>query len=176
MNKKRCSRCHQVKPLTEFYRHKNTYDGHTSECKVCNLARTKKYQATEQGKTAIKAYNQSERGKTVQKKARIKSNKTEKRKISNKRSDVKRRGTDKRRTSGNEASAHYRESHPNRVKARILVNLNVRKGILPHVTTLKCIDCGNNAEQYDHHKGYDKKNWLNIQPVCMKCHVTRHRK
>lgn len=32
---KRCSRCQQLKPLTEFYTRKGTKDGLRCECKIC---------------------------------------------------------------------------------------------------------------------------------------------
>lgn len=33
---KKCSKCKEIKQLTEFYKHKSHPDGLTSECKICN--------------------------------------------------------------------------------------------------------------------------------------------
>jgi 5-methylcytosine-specific restriction endonuclease McrA len=36
--RKRCSRCHEVKPLGEFFRNQATTDGHLPACKACSMA------------------------------------------------------------------------------------------------------------------------------------------
>jgi hypothetical protein len=42
---KRCKRCGELKPYSDFYREKGCRDGHRPECKQCNLAARKaKYQ------------------------------------------------------------------------------------------------------------------------------------
>lgn len=46
----------------------------------------------------------------------------------------------------------------------------IRLGNLEHPSQLKCIDCGVQAEQYDH-RDYTKH--LEIQPVCTRCNIRR---
>ena len=41
--------------------------------------------------------------------------------------------------------------------------------------TLQC-SCGQQAKHYHHHKGYTKKHWLDVIPVCTKCHSIIHLK
>ncbi len=64
----------------------------------------------------------------------------------------------------------YRKHNPNRWKAMNAVNHAVRGGKLPPVKTLKCHLCFNLAEQYHHYLSYKPQHWLNILPVCKKCH------
>lgn len=45
MEQKRCIKCGEVKPLSEFYAHPNMADGHFSKCKDCVKADVKKHRA-----------------------------------------------------------------------------------------------------------------------------------
>jgi hypothetical protein len=40
---------------------------------------------------------------------------------------------------------------------------------------LACVDCAMPAQRYDHHMGYSKENWLNVQPICVRCCAKRER-
>jgi hypothetical protein len=51
---KQCTKCHQVKPLTEFHRHKQSADGHKSRCKPCNCADTARWQRENKKKCAAR--------------------------------------------------------------------------------------------------------------------------
>lgn len=42
----------------------------------------------------------------------------------------------------------------------------------PPAKTLLCIDCGQQAKEYDHPKGYEE-DWDKVEPVCQKCHTKR---
>ena len=130
-----CSKCKQVKLLSEFYREKNRPDGHNYRCKECKKKVEANYRQTEKGKAAIAKYNRSEKHKAVKAKCQVK--------------------------------------FPEKSKARDTVSNAVKAGKLPKPTTLKC-KCGNQAEQYHHHKGYESKHQLNVIAVCKSCHINFH--
>lgn len=60
--------------------------------------------------------------------------------------------------------------HKHNPKAHNAVSTAVRYGKMPHVSTLKCQECGKQAQCYHHHKGYAEKHWLDVVPLCNKCH------
>ena len=63
--------------------------------------------------------------------------------------------------------------HPEKVNARAAVKRAVRAGRIPPIYELKCIDCGEQAERYDHARGYNEP--LDVEPVCFRCDGIRIR-
>jgi len=61
---KRCSYCKQIKPLSEFAKHRYRKDGHGTVCKICQ----KKYCQRENFKITQKRYMQTPEGRTVHRK------------------------------------------------------------------------------------------------------------
>ena len=55
-------------------------------------------------------------------------------------------------------------------KAQIQVYQAVKKGILPHISTLTCVDCGKPATVYEH-RDYNKP--LDVVPTCTSCNFKR---
>jgi len=49
---KRCPRCAETKPLSQFHRNRSAADGHHSMCKMCTQAYTRAYQAAKAAKRA----------------------------------------------------------------------------------------------------------------------------
>lgn len=41
---------------------------------------------------------------------------------------------------------------------------------LPNLSTQVCDECGAPAEDYHHYLGYDSEHWLDVKPLCRKCH------
>lgn len=50
MDVRRCSCCHEVKPVTEFYKNLSVHDGLTYDCKKCHDKRSIKYMAKRRAK------------------------------------------------------------------------------------------------------------------------------
>lgn len=58
-------------------------------------------------------------------------------------------------------------------QARWAVNHAISAGRMTKPCNLPCFDCGKQAKEYDHHKGYKKENWFTVQAVCSSCHKKR---
>ena len=76
-----------------------------------------------------------------------------------KRSEIAKRRNKKEKTN-----------HPEKVKARALVNQRVRFGRMPKASVLVCVECGEQANHYHHHLGYEFKHRYDVVPVCTQCH------
>ena len=64
----------------------------------------------------------------------------------------------------------YRKNNPLKVKARSKIRTEVKSGRIPHPYDCICAVCKNLAKEYHHHKGYEEPYWLDVIPVCLKCH------
>lgn len=64
-----------------------------------------------------------------------------------------------------------------RLQARQRVNVEVRTGRRPRPDSLPCADCGHLGSdvrhEYDHYLGYASEHHLDVEPVCIRCHVKR---
>jgi len=71
-------------------------------------------------------------------------------------------------------SAHRVKSRPEQRKkqlVRMALNKAVGEGLLPHISTQYCVDCGAPAQNY-HHDDYSRP--LDVVPLCRKCDYKRH--
>lgn len=77
MKSKKCKKCNQIKPISEFHIRKQVKDGYNNNCKICSCALVKKYSSSPEQKAKIKnrkkIYNSSKRGKELNKKQRRKT-------------------------------------------------------------------------------------------------------
>ena len=174
---KTCRDCNETKPISEFSKHIKSKDGHLNYCKTCCLKYQKKYRQTEKGKQAHrkanKKYQKTEKGKVVHYETNKKYQKTEKGKVVHRKADIKYRKSDKGKATLRAKKERHHVRNPNQRKARNAVNLAIRTGKIPCIDSLQCL-CGNQAKQYHHHKGYAPEFWLDVVPVCRKCHIKHH--
>lgn len=159
---KRCSKCKELKQISEFYKAPRNKDGHKSECKICWLKYVKEYRQTVYGKATQKRYQQSNKGKLANKRY----HQTEKSKAKQKRYYKSKKGK--------LAKKHFRISHPKQIKAENAVNYAVTVGKLSRPNTLLCHYCSKQAQQYHHWHGYEKEHWLDVITVCIPCHIKQH--
>jgi len=181
---KRCSKCKQIKPFSEFYKDRRNKDGLQSYCNSCRKA----YKQSERGKAANRKadakYRKTPNGKAAHRKGEAKYKKTPKGKAAK----AKYRQSPKGKASRRKEVAKYRQSpngkatmkrfnarHPNNVRAKNAVNNAIRDGRLPRPDTRRCHCCPNPAQQYHHWYGYKPEHWLDVVPVCKKCHSKIHK-
>lgn len=143
---KQCSGCKEWKDESKFYKNKSNKDGLTYKCANCMREATTQWASTPRGNKIKHAYNNSERGK-----------------------EIKRKWA---QTAAGKANKKYHlEKFPKKRKARRAINNAVRDGRFPHISTQHCDNCGQQAQEYHHHNGYDKAHWFDVIPLCRDCHI-----
>jgi len=91
-------------------------------------------------------------------------------------SEKKYRQTDKGRAYHKARKRRFNALNPNQVKAVNAINNAITAGKLPRPNTKLCYYCPKPAQQYHHWHGYEKEHWLDVVPVCRKCHHKCDRK
>ena len=154
MERKRCSGCHGLKPLSEFHKDKAAKDGHRSCCKKCHCMRAAKYHANHKEKMRIRW-------------ARYFANHKEELRVKWRRY----------RETHQAAITKYKTAVRKTVKgrARSILAGNVYRGGV--VKPLHCSACGLEVEKHllqGHHDDYTKP--LDVRWLCRPCHGLVHRK
>lgn len=111
-------------------------------------------------------YSQTPQGKAALHKADIRRRQTKKFRISQKLYQESKKG----RATQKAGRKKYLALHPKRYKARCLIGNAIQSGKVPRAKTLQCHYCPEQAVQYHHYLGYEPEHWLDIVPVCRKCH------
>lgn len=139
--RKLCKKCLVVKPLSEFYVHKQMGDGHLSKCKECTKADVRENRAEN-----IAYYQNYDRlryddGSHVPP-----------------------------RPANDNAYARvrrWRMANPEKYTAHLAVDRSVSSGVLKRPTV--CSECGQGSEFIEaHHDDYSKP--LQVRWLCKKCH------
>jgi len=144
---KRCSKCKKRKPFTDFDKNSPVRDGFSNHCKDCKSKHNRRWRGS--NKTHMKSILKAWRSNHP------KYNKIWRQSHPDKIAAGKRK---------------YIIKFPEKSRARNSVQRAVRKGELPRVSSLSCIRCGCQAQEYHHHKGYAKEHQLDVVPVCNACH------
>lgn len=176
---KRCSKCKETKPLSEFNPRCDRPCGYQSQCKECR----KIYRKSTAYQNALNKYRQSEKGK--QHRRKYQKSKKYKEWLSKYRKSIRHveyvqkylqsidGKASRRRTARN-----YRKNHPERAHAHDAVKYAVKTGKLLSPKKFVCIYCWCEkptiATEYHHWLGYQKQDQLNVIPVCRICHKFIH--
>jgi hypothetical protein len=64
--------------------------------------------------------------------------------------------------------------HPDRMAARRAISNSIRDGKMFASRYFLCAYCQVPAEQYHHWHGYSTEHYLDVIPLCRKCHTAEH--
>lgn len=150
-----CPKCEDVKSLKEFSKGQGY-------CKECCAQIQREYRKTAAGKEVMYKRNHSPKGKASFKKY-AKSEKGR---------ETRRRY--QKSAKGKAAAKASLDKYPLRRKARDAVCKAVKRGKLTRPDI--CSQCGRDDLPIEshHHKGYSRKNWLDIVWLCRSCHHKIH--
>lgn len=151
---KKCFRCGEKKPLTEFYKHKGMRDGRLNKCKDCNKADVQlNYR---DNIDHYKEYEKARAGLTHRAKAR---------------SDYA--STEGGKEAGSRAKKAWTRRNPIKRMASQIVGNAVRSGKL--IKPTNCGACNSEPERlHGHHDDYAFP--LAVRWLCPGCHNTWHKK
>lgn len=146
---KKCFKCGKIKPLSEFYKHKQMSDGHVNKCKECN--KTDVQENYQKNKTYYKLYDlqrNRERKEYIRKKNKAYLELNKEKIIKNK--------------------AKWAKENKHKVGAQIKVRLAIKSGTIKKEP---CEICGK-LKVEAHHKDYTKP--LDVTWLCNKHHNEEH--
>lgn len=178
---KTCSKCKQIKQVSEYFRDRSHKDGLANWCKICRGCDSSRYKKTPKAKKRRKELAQRAESKRKQAAWQRKYYQTPTRQHWEKqyRHNPKRKAVVKRYSQSSKGKfrvKRYRYNNPDPIKARTAVDTAVRRGNLPRAKTLRCSYCGNQAKQYHHYLGYAQDHWIDVIPLCKMCHKVAHQK
>ena len=144
---KKCFKCGEIKPLSEFYRHPKMADGHINKCKECTKTDVKNNR--EARLEYYLAYDRV-RGHTDERKNSKKKETPEK---------------------CHWRVSKYEQTYPEKKVAHSMVSSAIRTGRL---IKQPCEICGTLENIQAHHEDYAKP--LDVRWLCQKHHMELHRK
>lgn len=152
-----CTKCGEIKDLSEFHPRKDSKDGYRKDCKDCvnhrNLTRRSEN---------IEDYRARDRDKSVD---REKYNTAKKLKYSND-PEVRKKMSDYQKK--------YKAENKSKTYARQAVHYAVLYGRM--IKPENCQHCNASLRLEAHHWSYLEKDWLDIEWLCTTCHGLEHRR
>lgn len=149
--KKKCSVCHEPKPLSSFYAEKRSRDGRAGRCKACHIKNTNAWQASHREQLNLAA--------------RARNARNAERNLELKRPSQRRHP----QTKLNYQRAR-RQAFPEKLKAYNAVQRAVRAGEIIRPTA--CENCHEEKRLQAHHHDYSRP--LDVFWLCQQCHKLAH--
>lgn len=146
MKLKTCFKCHQIKPISDFYPHKKMADGHLNKCIVCA-------KNDEEMRRRSKMLDPEWREKELSRQRK-------------KSAKARLLGTASKTSSS--SKKNYIRRNPHKKKAHEIVQRAIKSGLMRR---LPCEVCGK-LESQAHHDDYSLP--LNVNWLCSKHHGERH--
>ena len=146
---KRCYRCRSWKLVGEFGLDSTRFDGRDCSCLEC---RRQQYVPRKRGPSMLRGIKMSTKAKQKM--------------------SIAQTGPKNHQWKG--GTSLSRSYNPEVRMARRLVNHAIEAGRLARPDTLPCFDCGKQAKEYHHYRGYSKANQLDVRAMCRKCHGKHH--
>lgn len=144
---KKCFKCEETKSLSQFYKHRETLDGHLNKCKDCS-----RKDAVEHRKKNLERIRHYDRNRPNHDE-RVRKNCIR----------ARASGLDRGR------SRRYEEKYPEKSTAHTITRNAIRDGRLK---TEPCVVCGNDKAEA-HHEDYSRP--LDVLWLCKFHHALRHR-
>lgn len=174
---KKCQKCKRVKSLEEFHRNSKFADGRAERCKLCRKTDSKNHyqQRGEHIKARMRKYYHNG-GKEI---AQIRHRRPEVQDADyalHKTPKYKRKARANRRKESTKKAQreHYKSMlDKRRFKAYAAVKAAIKAGKLKDPENCNCSMCSKHAVLYHHHS-YDKQYWLDVIPLCERCHHRGH--
>ena len=155
-NYKKCFKCGEVKPLSDFYKHPRMRDGTVNKCKECN-----KQDVRNNREANSDYYNEYDRQR-----GRNRDSERYRKKLEyGKRKDVRER----HRICGE----NYYNRFPERIRAQSKVSNAIRDNVISRPDY--CEYCGKECKPQAHHSSYAEDMWLVVTWLCTACHGEVHR-
>lgn len=174
---KKCQKCKQVKSLEEFHRNSKFADGRAERCKLCRKTDSKNHyrRRGEHIKARMCKYYRNG-GKEIAQKRRRRPEVQDayyalKQTPKYKRKDKAYRRKESTKKAQRERYKSMSDKH--RFRAYAAVKATIQTGRLKNPKNCNCSMCGKQAVLYHHHS-YKKQYWLDVIPLCERCHHRGH--
>lgn len=160
-----CSLCQEEKPESEFYtRNRRGEKDLQSRCKICFKKVMKDIYDKQGGREKMQKYRKTPRGIDVHGRAR------ERYENSKRGKETRKKYNEKFKELSGSWAKRTKSERRKQVAARNAIGSAIRFKRMPSARNFACIECGKQAQEYHHHKGYAQEYWLDVVPMCIKCH------